>query len=120
MPQYAALIYTEDLDYSSPEQHEVTKQYQEFGASAAATLRGGAALYPTSTATTVTVRGGRGGDVVTSDGPYAETKEVLAGFYLIEAGDLDEAVGLAARIPGAWNGAIELRPVIPMGSPWTD
>ena len=75
---------------------------------------GGAALYPTSTATTVRVRGGRGGDVVTSDGPYAETKEVLGGFYLLEAADLDEAIALAAKIPGAWGpGAVELRPVIP-------
>jgi hypothetical protein len=113
--QYAALIYTEDLDWSAPEQGETTKQYAEFGESAATAIRGGAALYPTSTATTVTVRGGRGGDVVTSDGPYAETKEVLAGFYLLEAEDLDAAVEIAARIPGAWNGAIELRPVIPMG-----
>jgi hypothetical protein len=114
MPQYAALIYTEDLDWSASEQDEMTKQYGEFGESAASAIRGGAALYPTSTATTVTVRGGRGGDVVTSDGPYAETKEVLAGFYLLEAADLDEAVGLAARIPGAWSGSVELRPVIPM------
>jgi len=115
MPQYAALIYVPDLDWSAPENAEVTKQYGEFGASAADAIRGGAALYPTSTATTVTVRGGRGGDVVTSDGPYAETKEVLGGFYLLEAADLDEAVGLAARIPGAWHGSVELRPVITMG-----
>jgi hypothetical protein len=115
MPQYAALIYVEDLDRTTDRQSEETKLYAEFGAENAAAIRGGAALYPTSTATTVRVRGGRGGDVVTSDGPYAETKEVLGGFYLLEAADLDEATALAARIPGAWGpGGIELRPVIPM------
>ena len=60
------------------------------------------------------VQGGRGGEVVTSDGPYAETKEVLGGFYLLECADLDEAIAVAAKIPSAWNGAVEVRPVIPM------
>jgi hypothetical protein len=62
----------------------------------------------------VRVVGGRGGEVVTSDGPYAETKEVLGGFYLLEAADLDEAVRIAAGIPAAWDGAVEVRPVLPM------
>ncbi|PJE19783.1 MAG: hypothetical protein CK431_30535 [Mycobacterium sp.] len=78
-------------------------------------MRGGAALYPTGTATTVRVSGARGGDVVTSDGPYAETKEALTGFYLIEAADLDEALRIAAEIPAAWDGAVEVRPVIEFG-----
>ena len=60
----------------------------------------------------VRVIGGKGGDVVTTDGPYAETKEVLNGFYLLECADLDEAIATAARIPGAWHGAVEVRPVI--------
>jgi hypothetical protein len=114
MPVYAALIYTQDLDWSAPEQAETGKQYAEFGEEAADHIRGGAALYPTSTATTVRVKGGRGGEVVTSDGPYAETKEILGGFYLLECADLDEAISVAAKIPGAWGGAIEVRPVIPM------
>ena len=59
--------------------------------------------------------GGKGGDVVTTDGPYAETKEVLNGFYLLECADLDEAIATAARIPGAWHGAVEVRPVIEFG-----
>lgn len=59
--------------------------------------------------------GGKGGEVLTSDGPFAEAKEVLAGLYLLDAPDLDAAVRLAAQIPAAWNGAVELRPVIPMG-----
>jgi hypothetical protein len=75
-------------------------------------IRGGHALYPTATATTVQVRGGKAGDVLTSDGPYAETKEALTGFYLLECADLDEAVALAAKIPGAWDGAVEVRPTI--------
>ena len=112
MPQYAALIYTRDADWTSPEEADVSKDYMAFGEEAAPHLRGGAALYPTSTATTVRVKGGRGGEVVTSDGPYAETKEVLGGFYLVEAADLDEAIAIAAKIPGAWDGAIEVRPVI--------
>jgi hypothetical protein len=116
MPQYAAIIYAQDVDWTLPEYADETKEYALFGEAAAAALRGGAALYPTSTATTVRVQGGKGGDVVTSDGPYAETKEALTGFYLIEAADLDAAVALAARIPGAWTGGtIELRPVIQFG-----
>ena len=116
MPLYATLIYTADVDWSAPEHAEETAEYGVFGQAAAAVIRGGAALYPTSTATTVRVDGGKGGDVITTDGPYTETKEVLTGFYLLECADLDEAVGLAAKIPAAWTGGIiEVRPVIPMG-----
>ena len=113
MPQYAAIIYSSDVDWSQPEHSDETAEYVAFGQAAAAAIRGGAALYPTSTATTVRVEGGKGGTVVTSDGPYAETKEVLTGFYLLEAADLDAAIALAAAIPGAWNGAVEVRPVLP-------
>ena len=114
MPQYAAIIYSRDADWSSPEEADTTAEYMKFGEVAADHIRGGAALFPTSTATTVRVTGARGGEVVTSDGPYAETKEVLGGFFLLECADLDEALGLAAQIPAAWNGAVEVRPVIPM------
>ena len=69
---------------------------------------------PDRTATTLRVQGGKGGDVVTTDGPYAETKEVLTGFYLLECADLDEAIATAAAIPAAWHGAVEVRPIIPM------
>lgn len=116
MPQYAALIYAADVDWSRPEFADVTKEYGAFGEAAAAVIRGGAALYPTGTATTVRVQGGKGGDVVTTDGPYAETKEALTGFYLLECADLDEAVTWVAQLPGAWDGAIEVRPVIDFGS----
>ena len=116
MTQYAALIYSRDVDWSSSEFAEETKQYAEFSHEAAALIRGGAALYQTSTATTVRVKGGRGGDVVTTDGPYAETKEALTGFYLLECADLDEAIATAAKIPAAWDGAVEVRPVIDFGA----
>lgn len=87
-------------------------EYGEFGRTAADAIRGGAALFPTATKTTVRVDA-KGGTPVVTDGLYAETKEVLTGFYLLEAEDLDAAVGLAARIPAAWGGAVEVRPVIP-------
>lgn len=112
MPLYAALTYTKDVDWTLPEFGQEMKEYNEFGQGAAAVIRGGNALYPTATATTVRVEGGKGGDVVTSDGPYAETKEALTGFYLLECADLDDAVAVAARIPAAWSGAVEVRPVI--------
>ena len=115
MPQYAAIIYSQDLDWTAPDQGDVMKEYQAFGEAAASIIRGGAALYPTATATTVRVQGGKHGDIVQSDGPYTETKEVLTGFYLLECADLDEAVAQAATIPGAWDGAVEVRPVIDFG-----
>lgn len=115
MPKYAAIIYASDVDPTKPEAGPMMEDYNEFGAAAQAVIRGGAALYPTATATTVRVTGGKGGDIVTTDGPYAETKEALTGFYLIECADLDEAVKVAAQIPGAWDGAIEVRPVVDFG-----
>ena len=113
MPQYVALIYGEDADWSDPVHADQSSEYMAFGQAAAAVLRGGNALQPTSTATTVRVQGGKGGDIVTTDGPYTETKEALTGFYLLECSDLDEAVKIAAMIPAAWDGAIEVRPIIP-------
>lgn len=114
MPLYAAIIYTSDLDWTAPEQAAEMGEYAEFGQAAAEIMRGGAALFPTSTATTVRTSA-KGGDVVVTDGPYAETKEVLTGFFLLECTDLDDAIAVAATIPAAWTGAVEVRPVIPMG-----
>lgn len=120
MPQYAALIYERNNpDWSkieTPEMQEMLGEYGAFGATAAAVLRGGAALYPTTAATTVQVKGGKGGEVITTDGPFAETKEVLTGFYLMECADLDEAVKWASQIPGSWTDKVEVRPVIDFGS----
>ena len=75
----------------------------------------GEALQPTATATTVRVQNGR---TITTDGPFAETKEQLGGFYLVDCRDIDEAIELAARIPGALHGSIEIRPIwdLPSGS----
>jgi hypothetical protein len=73
---------------------------------------GGNPLQPVATATTVRVRDGR---TMTTDGPFAETREQLGGYYLIEAKDLDDAIGVAARIPGARMGSIEVRPIQSMG-----
>ena len=116
MTLYAAIIFSDDVDWSDPQYGKEMAEYGEFGRAAAAVIRGGQVLHPTSTATTVHVTGGKGGEVVTTDGPYAETKEVFNGFYLLECADLDEAVATAARIPAAWTGgAVEVRPVMQFG-----
>ena len=117
MPRYAALIYgSAPANEGSPEQWaQIMAEYNDFGAAAGAAgvLAGGEALQDTSTATTVQVKGGvKGGEIVTVDGPFAETKEVLGGFYLIDCANLDDAIAWAAQIPGAWHGKVEVRPVI--------
>jgi hypothetical protein len=118
MPRYAALIYEPGtvLGPDSPEDWaKVMAEYNDFGATAAAAgvIGGGEALQPVSTATTVQVKGGaKGGEVVLTDGPFAETKEVLGGLYFLDCADLDEALHWAAQIPGAWHGKVEVRPVI--------
>lgn len=116
MPQYAALIWHTDLEPSDPAFAAMMPGYNAFGHEAESVIRGGAALYHNATATTVRVTGGKGGEVVTTDGPYADTKEALTGFYLIEAADLDEAVAWAAKIPAAYDGGcVEVRPIIDFG-----
>jgi hypothetical protein len=117
MPKYAALIYSpaETEGTGTPEDWAtVMAEYTVFGekAGAAGVILGGEALHDTPTATTVHVEGGRGGKVVTTDGPFAETKEVLGGFYLLKCKDLDEAISWAVQIPGAWHGRVEVRPVM--------
>lgn len=112
MAQYLALTYTADVDWWAPEQAAELADYRQFAAEHAGCLLASALLHPTPTATVVRVTGSRGGDVVTADGPYAETKEALTGYYLIEAADLDAAVAIAAQIPAAWAGAVEVRPVM--------
>ena len=120
MPRYAALIYGAEPT-AEPDPQEwgiVMAEYMHFGetAGAAGVIGAGEALQPTTTATTVHVTGGaKGGDVITTDGPFAETKEALGGFYLLDCKDLDEAIAWAAQIPGAWHGRVEVRPVIDFG-----
>jgi hypothetical protein len=110
--RYALLIYTaEQTELPPPDVQQAeldgynafTERIRSNGA-----YQAGEALDPTSTATTVRVRDGK---TLTTDGPYAETKEALGGFYLVEAADLDEAIAYAAMIPGARHGAIEVRPI---------
>ncbi|MFH5209526.1 YciI family protein [Antrihabitans spumae] len=113
MPQYLALTYTADVDWFAPEQAAELAEYVQFAKDNAASIKAAAVLHPTSTATVVRVEGARGGNVITTDGPYAETKEALTGYYLIEAADLDDAIAIAAELPAAWGvGAIEVRPVL--------
>jgi hypothetical protein len=118
MTLYVALLYyPADSYWADPAQAGPSPGYREFMTNAAAVLRGGEALQPADMATTITVAGGKGGDMVITDGPFAEAKEVLGGFFLIEAADLDEAIQWGAQIPAAWRGKVELRPVVPMNSP---
>ncbi len=110
--QYALLIYTPEPDgEQTPE--AIAAEMAEYDAftdhvRARGAMKGGEALDSTATATTVRVVDGR---TITTDGPFAETKETLGGFYLVEAADLDEAIAYAAMIPGARKGCIEVRPV---------
>ncbi len=122
MTLYAALLYyPADSYWASPEETSDSADYGVFGAAAGAAgvLRGGEALHPAEMATTLRFSAGKDSDLVITDGPYAEAKEVLGGFYLIEAADLDEATKWAAQIPAAWRGKVELRPVVPMTGPAT-
>lgn len=109
--RYLLLIYNEESPASEPQAtRETTAAYDAFtrDLQARGLLQAGEALHPTSAATTVRVRDGA---TFTTDGPFAETKEALGGFYLVNARDLDEAIELAARIPGAWSGSVEIRPI---------
>jgi hypothetical protein len=118
MPLYAALIYspadTEGMDVPAEVMDQILAEYTEFGQKAgeAGVLAGGEALHDTNTATTIKVKDGKGGEAVFTDGPFAETKEVLGGFYLLNCADLDEALKWAQEIPGAWHGRVEVRPCI--------
>ncbi|HEU5003758.1 MAG TPA: YciI family protein [Actinomycetota bacterium] len=114
MPRYMALIYLDESRFAdaTPEDGmQMAKAYQVYTeeTQAAGIFQSGDGLQPSSTATTVRVRDGQ---VLTTDGPFAETKEALGGFYVFTCKDLDEAIEWAARIPGAAAGSIEVRPVI--------
>jgi len=112
--KYLLLIYDDEGMWAgmTPEESQGLMQeyfaYSEeaFGSGVA---KAGDALQPTATATTVRVRDGQ---TLTTDGPYAETKEQLGGYYLVDAADLDEAIRWAAKIPSARIGSIEVRPVM--------
>jgi len=112
--QYLLLIYTPELPNQADIPPEVFQQqlaeYDAFTKEARdrGLMLAGEALQPTETATSVRVRDG---STLVTDGPFAETKEALGGFYLLECKDLDEAIELAAKIPGARQGTIEVRPI---------
>jgi hypothetical protein len=104
-----ALIYGDEAQWESlgeEERNAVYAQYRAFGEAANGKVLDSAELAPTRSATTVRIVDGK---TVVTDGPFAETKEALGGFYLLEVDSLDEATGLAAQIPGALSGAVELR-----------
>jgi hypothetical protein len=110
------MIYGAEAEWgtmSEAERQKVMGEYGSFTKSVVETknLQGGNRLEPVSTATTVRVRDGK---ISKTHGPFAETREQLGGYYLVEAKDLDEACAIAARIPGARNGSIEVRPVAAM------
>jgi len=112
--QYMLLIYNEPNGWTSLSEAERGAIYAAYGAftqelQESGKMVAGDALQPVSTATSVRVRDG---ETLTIDGPFAETKEVLGGYYLIDVDTIDEALDWAARIPGARHGTIEVRPVV--------
>jgi hypothetical protein len=112
--QYLLLIYRNEAELgrmTADDRQKMTAEYGSFTQSIIQSghFKAGDGLQPTTTATTVRVRDGK---TLTTDGPFAETREQLGGYYLIDAKDLDTALGIAARIPGAKTGSIEVRPIM--------
>jgi len=109
--KYMLLIYTNENDYAEGEREacyvESTKLTQDLHA--AGQFVGASPLHPVATATSVRVREGKR---LVTDGPYAETREQLGGYFMVEAANLDEAISIAGRIPGARKGTVEIRPVL--------
>jgi hypothetical protein len=108
------MIYRSEAELGQMDPAERQKMSEEYGTFTQSIIqsghfKAGDGLQPTTTATTVRVRDGK---TLTTDGPFAETREQLGGYYLVEAKDLDTALGIAARIPGAKDGSIEVRPVM--------
>ena len=112
MPQYMLLIYGDPADAPGPDEQQAqmahwmsyTQELQESGA-----MKAGDALERAEMATTVRVRDG---ETIVSDGPFAETKEILGGYYLLDVPDLDAALGWAAKMPNITYGSVEVRPVM--------
>ncbi len=114
--KYLCLIYEDETVWQKMPKAEADKMYGEYfefteGIRKSGHYLGGNPLQPTQTATTVRVRNGK---VAITDGPFAETKEQLGGYYLVEATDLNDAIQVASKIPGAQLGSIEVRPVMQM------
>ncbi len=110
--RYVLLIYGDEAagSQSTPQEEEaVMAAYMAFGENFKSQIVGGDALLPTTSATTLRQREGK---TLTTDGPFAETKEQLGGYYVVTCKDLDEAIQIASNIPGASTGSIEVRPVM--------
>lgn len=113
--KYICLIYAdESVERQGPETEQLMKDYWAFTEEvrAAGKMVAGDALESATTATTVRVRDGQ---TLTTDGPFAETKEQLGGYYILDCADLDEALAWAAKIPSARLGSVEVRPIADMG-----
>jgi hypothetical protein len=113
MPKYAALLYRDEAATPAQSSSEMKQVYQAWGTFREAVGKAGVmkvshGLQPTAAATTVRVREGK---TLTTDGPFAETKEQLGGVFIFECSDLDEAIEWASKIPDALSGSVELRPV---------
>jgi hypothetical protein len=113
--KYLLLIYENEAAFSGlseAEQGKIFEEYMDYTRRIrkSGNYLAGEALQPIATATTVRVKNGK---TLTTDGPFAETREQLGGFYMVEAKDLDEAIALAAQIPASRNGSIEVRPIMP-------
>jgi hypothetical protein len=111
--EYTILIYRDESRADEFDQPDVRAEYGDYTKALvdAGVLRGGERLQPSSSTTTLTYRNG---ERLMTDGPFAEAREQLGGFYIIECADLDEALTWAGRCPGVRHGAVELRPVAPM------
>ena len=112
MSQYLVLIYEDENGFATASEQvlgEIYAEHSEFGEKYSSAIAGGNALQPTATATSI--RGDGAGGFTVTDGPFAETKEVLGGYYLIEAADLDEAIATAKQVPARFGG-VEVRPIM--------
>lgn len=115
--KYLCLIYSEEGAWAKLSKSEADGMMKEYGVFTESIVKsgqyvGGFQLGPISAATTVRIRNGK---LSTTDGPFAETKEQLGGYYLVEAKDLNEAIQIASRIPSARMGCVEVRPVVGAG-----
>ena len=112
--EYILLLYGNEVDWANAPAEVKGQAFAELGQihgelNAKGQARGGNALQPSTTATTVRVRDGQR---AVTDGPFAETKEQLGGYFLIEAKDLNEAIDIAARLPSSRHGSVEVRPIM--------
>jgi hypothetical protein len=109
--KYAILVYETEQDFANRKMHMPAYNAYSQALTEAGVMAGGAALHPSHTGTTIRLQNGQRN---VQDGPYADTKEQLGGFFIIDVPDLDAALDWAARCPAASNCAVEVRPLLPM------